>query len=183
MAQLTQINTGPYNYNWVGDVAMTPTYGSFSHLAADVNSSIFQPPQTNGITALDALLTNYRSVGILPLFWYLDNKAGVQNSPNFRVHGRMVPELTGKITNSYTGDTQLFNGDTWPEPFDANPIGGNLEDIAFIHRPDIAWDDSLRSYLYFKDARPLAISTQAMYPPATDLKPPLSKTCWPTPKK
>jgi len=147
MAQLTEISAAPYNYNWVGNVAWSPTYGLFSHMAADVNSSLASPFTGNGITAMDALQTNYRSVGILPNFWF-GNQSVIQYSPNFRVHGRMVPELTGKITNSYTGVSQLFNGDTWPNPFNpaSAPFNGtNVEDIPFFH--------TQASYLYFSDAR------------------------------
>lgn len=134
MATTLDINGAPYNYTWVGPDTWTPRYGYYSHSAADVNSS--NPYVNGGITALDALTTNYRAVGLLDVF--PNSQVGVQYSPNFRVTGRMVPELPYM---------------TWDMPFDyefsaaGDPIAptvDNPDDVPFFH--------SGMSYLYFTPA-------------------------------
>lgn len=114
----TDINAAPYNYAWVGTNTALPTaYGYYSKSIANVNIS------ANGITALDALTLNYRSVGLIGSF--PSAVSGVQYSPNFKVTGRMVPSLP------YT---------TFPAPF----YSTNVDDIQFNH--------SGNSYLYFTPA-------------------------------
>jgi hypothetical protein len=136
MATGINIHAAPYNFIWVGSFNgnHVPAYGYYSHSAADVNSS--KPYIIGGITALDALTTNYRVVGLLDVF--PNNQPGIQYSPNYRVTGRMVdtlPEIT------------------WPKPFnyvfdsDGNPVmnaAGNPDDVPFFH--------SETSYLYFTEA-------------------------------
>jgi mannose-6-phosphate isomerase-like protein (cupin superfamily) len=121
MATAMDINGAPYNFAWVGPNTDIPRYGYYSHSAADVNSS--NPYNNGGITALDALTTNYRAVGLLDVF--PNSQPGIQYSPNFRVTGRLVPELPYM---------------TWPMPFDYD----NVDDVPFVH--------SQTSYLYFTDA-------------------------------
>jgi hypothetical protein len=81
-----------YGWTWIGEPLYTlPTdlnYGYYSNSIANVNSSL------NGITALDALTTQYRIAGLLPVF--------PSNTPNFRVAGRFIDELPKM---------------TWSEPF------------------------------------------------------------------
>lgn len=121
MATQVNIQGAPYNFAWVGPNSDTPRYGYYSHSAADVNSS--NPYTNGGITALDALTTNYRAVGLIAVF--PNSTPGVQYSPNFRVTGRMVPSLPYM---------------TWPMPFDYD----NVDDVPFVH--------SGTSYLYFTAA-------------------------------
>jgi hypothetical protein len=137
MATAIDINGAPYNYNWVGPVADSPRYGYYSHSAADVNSS--NPYTNGGITALDALTTNYRAVGLIDVF--PNSQPGVQYSPNFRVTGRLVPDLTYTQTNP---DFSVINVETntWPMPFDYD----NVDDVPFTY------PTTTQSYLYFTDA-------------------------------
>ncbi|MBE0660903.1 MAG: T9SS type A sorting domain-containing protein, partial [Bacteroidales bacterium] len=143
MATQININAAPYYFNWVGSMAWAPRFGYYSHSAADVNSS--NPYMNGGITALDALTTNYRAVGLIDAF--PNNQSGIQYSPNFRVTGRLVPELP------YT---------TWPEPFNyefaaGNPVAptaGNPHDVPFFH--------SNTSYLYFTPATDHKYSSTAI---------------------
>jgi len=121
----TQLNQAPYNYTWLGPKEDTPPYGYFSHSIADVNSS--KTYLAGGITALDALTVNYRTVGLIANF--PNSTPGVQFSPNFRVTGRMVPAIP------YT---------TWPEPFDYPTATTHVDDVPFYH--------SGTSYLYFTGA-------------------------------
>jgi hypothetical protein len=134
MATQVDISDGPYNYNWLGSMSLMPRFGYHSHSVADVNSS--NPYFNGGITALDALTTNYRSVGLMDVFPH--SNTGIQYSPNFRVTGRMVDTLP-----------QM----TWPDPFDyefdtsGNPVQNkptNPDDVPFFH--------SNTSYLYFTSA-------------------------------
>jgi hypothetical protein len=120
-----QLNEAPYNYTWLGPKTETPPYGYFSHSIADVNSS--KTYLAGGITALDALTTNYRTVGLIGSF--PNSTPGVQFSPNFRVTGRMVPELP------YS---------TWPLYFDYPTATTHVDDVPFYH--------SGVSYLYFTGA-------------------------------
>ncbi|MEI8049268.1 MAG: Ig-like domain-containing protein [Bacteroidota bacterium] len=97
----TQINDYPYYWRWVGNknYGSDDNYGFYSFKIADVNS-------VNGITALDALTTQYRIAGLQPTF--------PNNTPNFRVAGRFVetipkktfpyPEVTDKKTPFTTGN-------------------------------------------------------------------------------
>jgi hypothetical protein len=121
MATQVDISQQPYNYNWLGAMTLSPRFGYYSHSIADVNSS--NPYMNGGITALDALTTNYRSVGLMDVFPHAN--ANIQYSPNFRVTGRMVPELPHM---------------TWHEAFDYD----NPDDVPFVH--------SGASYLYFTSA-------------------------------
>ncbi|MDY0276391.1 MAG: hypothetical protein RBR42_13350, partial [Desulfomicrobium sp.] len=73
MAAGNQINAFP-NMSHIGDA---PTYGFFANGVGDVNSS-------GTFTALDALLTSRRAVGLIPFF--------TNNTPNFRVAGKFVSE-------------------------------------------------------------------------------------------
>jgi hypothetical protein len=119
------LNQPPYNFQWLGDNTLNPPYGYFSHSIADVNSS--KPYAFGGITALDALTTNYRVVGLIHSF--PNSTPGVQFSPNFRVTGRMVPQIP------YV---------TWPMPFDWPTSVSHEDDVPFYH--------SGVSYLYFTGA-------------------------------
>jgi len=89
----TDINSAPYNWNWIDEnvVPGDDYYGFYSYSIGNVNSSL------NGITALDRLTTQYRIAGLQPTF--------PNNTPNFRVSGRFVSTLP-----------QI----TWPEPFNEN---------------------------------------------------------------
>ena len=90
MATNVEIQSGVYNFTWVGPNSDTPKYGYFSNPTANVNGSIVG----SGITALDALTTNYRAVGLLDVFPYTGPGGGSGKfSPNFSVAGRMVPSL------------------------------------------------------------------------------------------
>jgi hypothetical protein len=116
----TDINAAPYNYAWVGSNSAAPTpYGYYSKSIANVNIS------TNGITALDALTLNYRSVGLIGSF--PSSLSGTQFAPNFKVTGRMV---TGPLPQT-----------TWPAPF----LEANMT-------TDVQFNHSLASYLYFTPA-------------------------------
>ncbi|MBE0663273.1 MAG: T9SS type A sorting domain-containing protein [Bacteroidales bacterium] len=137
MATAIDINGVPYNFNWVGPVADSPRYGYYSHSAADVNSS--NPYVNGGITALDALTTNYRAVGLIDVF--PNSQPGVQYSPNFRVTGRLVPDLTYTQTNPDFSVTNVVTT-TWPMPFDYD----NADDVPFTY------PTTTQSYLYFTDA-------------------------------
>jgi hypothetical protein len=139
MAVSTEINGNPYNYNWVGFDAWSPRYGYYSHSAADVNSSNpYLLQATPGITALDALTANYRAVGLLDVF--PNSQPATQYSPNFRVTGRMVPELPW-MTWDKPFDYELANDQ--PVPFGTNTFD-NPDDVPFVH--------SNMSYLYFHPA-------------------------------
>ena len=130
MATNININGAPYNFSWVGLNTDTPRYGYYSSSVANVNSS----SQTNPITALDALTTNYRAVGLLPVF--PDTRYGAAHySPNFRVTGRMVPSLP------YT---------TWSTPFDLD----NVDDVPFTK--------SVNNYLYYNLATDHMYSSGAL---------------------
>ncbi|NOU46315.1 MAG: T9SS type A sorting domain-containing protein [Bacteroidales bacterium] len=119
MATNININGAPYNFTWVGPNTDLPRFGYYSGSAANVNGSV----QTNPITALDALTTNYRAVGLLDVFPFTGPGGGSGHfSPNFRVTGRMVPSLP------YT---------TWTAPFDTD----NENDVPFTH--------SAFNYLYY----------------------------------
>jgi hypothetical protein len=80
-------NMQAFGWNWIGNQTYTAppdkNYGYYSYSIANVNSS------GNGITALDALTTQYRIAGLQPTFPSM--------TPNFRVAGRFVNELP-KIT-------------------------------------------------------------------------------------
>jgi len=98
-----QVNSAPYNWNWIGDNiysgAADLNYGFYSNYIANVNTS------ANGITALDALTTQYRVAGLQPTF--------PNNTPNYRVAGRFVETLPKQ---------------TWHDHFDnLNPV-----DISFV---------------------------------------------------
>ena len=111
------INGAPWNFSWVGAVtnpSSTP-YGYYSRPIVDVNMS-------NSITALDALILNYRAVGLIAKF---PDVGANQYSPDWKVTGRMVPSLP------YI---------TWPAPFYTT----NVDDVPFNH--------SGADYLYFDDA-------------------------------
>jgi hypothetical protein len=127
MATGIDINAGPYNFDWVGPFVLSPQYGYYSYSAADVNTSdpylVGGAYTYNGITALDALTANYRAVGLLDVF--PNSQPGIQYSKNFRVTGRLVPELPYM---------------TWDDYFDYN----NVDDIEF--------NASNTSYLYFTEA-------------------------------
>jgi K319-like protein len=76
------------SYPWVGLTSDSPMYGFYSNDIADVNTS------GTTITALDALIVNYRAVGLLASY---PNSGMNLFSPNFAVAGRMVsalPEMT-----------------------------------------------------------------------------------------
>jgi hypothetical protein len=130
-----QLNEAPYNFTWLGPKTETPPYGYFSHSIADVNSS--KTYQAGGITALDALTTNYRAVGLIASF--PNATPGVQFSPNFRVTGRMVPSLP------YS---------TWPLYFDYPTATTHVDDVPFYH--------SGTSYLYFTGAEQHKYSSTAL---------------------
>lgn len=76
MAAGNQINGFP-NMSHIGANILTPAYGFFANGVGDVNSS-------GAFTALDALLTSRRAVGLIPFF--------TNNTPNFRVAGKFVDE-------------------------------------------------------------------------------------------
>ena len=119
MATNVEIQSGVYNFTWVGPNSDTPKYGYFSNPTANVNGSIVG----SGITALDALTTNYRAVGLLDVFPYTGPGGGSGKfSPNFSVAGRMVPSLP------YT---------TWTTPFD-------LDNVA-----DVEFTKPYSNYLYY----------------------------------
>lgn len=119
MATNINIQGAPYNFTWVGPNTDTPKYGYFSNPTANVNGSI----TGSGITALDALTTNYRAVGLLDVFPYTGTGGGSGKfSPNFTVAGRMVPSLP------YT---------TWTAPFD-------LDNVA-----DVEFTKPFTNYLYY----------------------------------
>jgi hypothetical protein len=120
MATNINIAGAPYNFNWIGPNTETPRFGYYSSSAANVNSST----QTNPITALDALTTNYRAVGLMDVFPYLTTNSG-RYSPNFRVTGRMVSTLPEM---------------TWNTPFDLD----NVPDVVFNHNAGI-----YNNYLYY----------------------------------
>jgi hypothetical protein len=120
MATNINIAGAPYNFNWIGPNTETPRFGYYSSSAANVNSST----QTNPITALDALTTNYRAVGLMDVFPYLTTNSG-RYSPNFRVTGRMVSTLPEM---------------TWNTPFDLD----NVPDVVFNHN-----DGIYNNYLYY----------------------------------
>lgn len=118
MAASVDINGSPYNYTWVApSTGMTTAYGFYSADIADVNTS-------SGITALDALIANYRGTGILSNY---PNAGSNMFSPNYTVAGRMVTTLPEE---------------TWSDYFDATY--GNWTDVAFTH--------SGNEYMYFQPA-------------------------------
>jgi hypothetical protein len=104
----TQINSAPYNWYWVGNNSYTSTtgdlnYGFYSNRIANVNS-------VNGITALDALTTQYRIAGLQPTF--------PNNTPNFQVAGRFVgaiPTKTFPTTSSLTDRNTPFTTGNYPD--------------------------------------------------------------------
>jgi hypothetical protein len=116
MAAGLDLNT---SYPWVGLFGDAPSYGYYSYDIADVNTS-------NTISALDALIVNYRAVGLLGSY---PNASSNQFSPNFAVTGRMVNTLP-EITFSSTTDSY----------FDVL----NPDDVSFTH--------SGEEYMYFDDA-------------------------------
>ncbi|NQU31856.1 MAG: T9SS type A sorting domain-containing protein [Bacteroidetes bacterium] len=109
------------SYPWVGLTTDSPTYGFYSNNIADVNTS------GTTITALDALIVNYRAVGLLGTY---PNSGSNMFSPNFAVAGRMVntlPEIT------------------WSSYFDYCVTKNVVcDDIEFTH--------SGEDYFYFDDA-------------------------------
>ncbi|MFZ4707693.1 MAG: T9SS type A sorting domain-containing protein, partial [Bacteroidales bacterium] len=119
MATNVNIQGAPYNFTWVGPNTETPKFGYYSNPTANVNGST----TGSGITALDALTTNYRAVGLLDVFPYTGPGGGSGKfSPNFSVAGRMVPSLP------YT---------TWTAPFD-------LDNVA-----DVEFTKPYSNYLYY----------------------------------
>jgi hypothetical protein len=118
MASGTEISQAPYNYTWVGMSSDIAPYGFFSNAIADVNNS-------ESITALDALTTNYRAVGLIANF--PDNNPFTNNqfAPNFAVAGRIVESLPTT---------------TFPDPFSFT----NSNDFAFVY--------TNADYLYLTDA-------------------------------
>ena len=132
---MTQINGDPWNYTWIADDEYSPWnrphkiphYGYYSNSIADVNSSryyLFTGTYWNptydynpGITALDALIVNYRSVGSINSFPNANNDpllSELQFNPNFRVTGRIVDGLETI---------------TWPDAFEP----GASNDVIFTH--------------------------------------------------
>ncbi|MEI6062573.1 MAG: Calx-beta domain-containing protein, partial [Bacteroidota bacterium] len=115
----TQINGSPYSWKWIGNKSYGSdlNYGFYSNYIANVNTS-------NGITALDALTTQYRIAGLQPTF--------PNNTPNFRVAGRIVntlPRMTFPVPDSLT-----------KTPF----TSGNI--------PDVVFTKSTATYTYFTTA-------------------------------
>ncbi len=119
MAAASDLNS---SYPWVGLTSDAPSYGFYSNDIADVNTS------GTTITALDALIVNYRAVGLLANY---PNSGSNLFSPNFAVAGRMVSELPESTWDTY------FN--------DCNVKGyGGCDDIQFTHTGD--------DYMYYDDA-------------------------------
>ncbi len=115
----TPINESPYFWKWIGNAnyGSDLNYGFYSNYIANVNTS-------NGITALDALTTQYRIAGLQPTF--------PNNTPNFRVAGRFVntlPRMTFPVPDSLT-----------KTPFTT----GNI--------PDVEFTKSTTTYTYFTKA-------------------------------
>lgn len=128
MATNIDINGSPYNYTWVGPNTLSPPYGYYSKGIADVNNS-------DAITALDALIANYRAVGLIPK--YPSAQSGIMYSPNFEVTGRMVPSLP------YI---------TWSAYFDSV---ANIDDVPFAHSDeDYQYYDSAVHHKYTSEAIP-----------------------------
>jgi len=128
MATNININGAPYNYTWVGPNTLTPPYGYYSKGIADVNNS-------DAITALDALIANYRAVGLIPK--YPSAQAGNMYSPNFEVTGRMVPSLPYSTWSAYFDDV------------------ANVDDIPFTHSDeDYQYYDSAVHHKYTSDIIP-----------------------------
>jgi len=113
-----------FNYTWVGNNNDNPVYGYYSNSIADVNSS-------NSISALDALITNYRSVGLLGS--YPSAASGTQFNPNFRVTGRMATALTDEMSPA-----------NFATPFSSARVTSG-DDVPFTKSTD--------DYLYFSQAK------------------------------
>ncbi len=95
MAAGSQVNNFT-NMDHIGNNNLTPMpYGFFAVDVADVNNA---GSTVTGITALDALLTSRRSVGLIQRF--------PNNKPNFAVAGFMKDEAD-YITDAF-GDVQFF---------------------------------------------------------------------------
>ena len=92
--QYTQLNDpSTYNWNWIGNktYASDKGYGFYTQLIANVNNS--QSGDPNGVTTLDALLTQNRVAGLQKTF--------PANVGNFQVAGRFVntlPQMTFPAT-------------------------------------------------------------------------------------
>jgi hypothetical protein len=147
-------------FPWVGPQTWLPKYGYFSHSAADVNSSNpFGVGIGLGLTALDALTTSYRAISIIDVF--PNSQPGIEYSPNFRVTGRMVPDLTYTVKNGITFDvideveTKTFHlvedsgfdytiTSVTNDVLSGTPTVDNPDDVPFVH--------SQNSYLYFTSA-------------------------------
>ena len=118
MAAGSDLNT---SYPWVGLNSGSPLYGFYSNDIADVNTS------GTTITALDALIVNYRAVGLLANY---PNSGSNLFSPNFAVAGRMVSELPDP---------------TWDDYFASCVTKGSFcDDVQFTHSGD--------DYMYYDDA-------------------------------
>jgi hypothetical protein len=116
----TEINSPPYLWKWIGNKNYTNdlNYGFYSNKIADVNT-------VNGITALDALTTQYRIAGLQPTF--------PNNTPNFRVAGRFVntiPRMTFPTTPDSVTKTPFTTG----------------------NYPDVLFTKSSMPYTYFSKA-------------------------------
>jgi len=111
------------SYPWIGLDTDNPAYGYYSNDIADVNTS------GSTITALDALIVNYRAVGLLGSY---PNAGSNQFSPNFTVTGRMADATVTSLPF-----------ETWSTYFDT--IAGVADvDVPFSHSGD--------EYMYFDDA-------------------------------
>ena len=121
------------SYTWVGpQTGISPNwdYGFYSNGIADVNKH-------NGITALDPLTANYRSVGLIQNFPYVNNANLF--SKNFEVAGRLVDELP-KIT--WTNTEPWF-------------VGTHDDDLAFTHSDaDYQYYDQATDHKYSSEAIP-----------------------------
>lgn len=119
MATGVDINGGSYNYTWVGPNTLDPDYGYYSFNYADVNTS-------GGISALDALMANYRAVGLLPNYYH--SGSNLYNR-NYEVTGRFVDSLP------YV---------TWDQYHDTSAAMPMYNDVPFTH--------SGEDYLYYDSA-------------------------------
>ena len=120
----TPINDDPYSWYWVGNnsyifpATVDLSYGFYSNKIADVNS-------VNGITALDALTTQYRIAGLQPTF--------PNNTPNFQVAGRFVETIPVK---------------TFPDP----SVTDRKTPFTLGNYPDLKFTKSSVPYTYFSMA-------------------------------
>ncbi|MCF8229151.1 MAG: T9SS type A sorting domain-containing protein [Bacteroidales bacterium] len=115
------INAGPYNVSWVGPQALTPEYGYYSFEYGDVNTS-------GGITAVDALQVNYRSVGHIPFYYHSGTPL---YNRNFEVTGRMVDKLPDTTWSQYFDDVSRPTLDV---PFDHSGEDYQYYDSAVHHK-------------------------------------------------